>query len=41
MERFQEAFERVMSGASPSTRQAAPESSALQLDGLVIPASRA
>jgi histidinol-phosphate aminotransferase len=41
MERFEEALQRVMSGAAKSTRQAAPESSALQLDGVVIPASRA
>jgi histidinol-phosphate aminotransferase len=41
MKRFEEAFERVMSSAARSILEAAPESSALQLDGLVIPASRA
>jgi histidinol-phosphate aminotransferase len=39
MGRFQEAFERVMSGAARSSFDAAPESSAVRLDGLVIPAS--
>jgi len=41
MERFQQAFERVMSGAARSALPTARESSALRLDGLVIPASRA
>jgi histidinol-phosphate aminotransferase len=41
MERFQEAFQHVMSGAAVSTLRPVPESPALQLDGLVIPATRA
>ncbi|MGB9464312.1 MAG: pyridoxal phosphate-dependent aminotransferase [Candidatus Acidiferrum sp.] len=40
MERFQEAFQHVMSGAAVSTLQPPPESSAFHLDGLVIPAIR-
>jgi len=40
MERFQAAFQRVMSGAV-STLRPVPESPAIHLDGLVIPASRA
>jgi len=41
MERFQEAFQHVMSGAAVSTLRPAPDSSTIQLDGLVLPASRA
>jgi histidinol-phosphate aminotransferase len=41
MERFQEAFQRVMSGAAVSTLRPAPDSSTIHLDGLVLPASRA
>ncbi len=41
MERFQEAFQRVMSGAAVSTLPPALESSPIHLDGLVIPATRA
>jgi histidinol-phosphate aminotransferase len=41
MERFQEAFQRVMSGAAVSTLQPSPGRSAIHLDGLVIPATRA
>jgi len=41
MERFQEAFQRVMSGAAVSTLPPAPDSSTIHLDGLVLPASRA
>ncbi len=41
MERFQEAFQRVMSGTAVSTLQPALESSPIHLDGLVIPATRA
>lgn len=37
MERFQEAFQRVMSGAAASTLRPMPESHDLHLDGLVIP----
>jgi histidinol-phosphate aminotransferase len=41
MERFQEAFQHVMSGAAVSALRPAPDSSTIQLDGLVLPASRA
>ncbi len=41
MERFQEAFHRVMSGTAVSTLRPEPESPALHLDGVVIPAIRA
>jgi histidinol-phosphate aminotransferase len=41
MERFQEAFQHVMSGAAVSTLVPAPDSSTIHLDGLVLPASRA
>jgi histidinol-phosphate aminotransferase len=41
MERFQEAFQRVMSSAAVSALQPPPESSAIHMDGLVIPTSRA
>jgi histidinol-phosphate aminotransferase len=41
MERFQEAYQRVMSGATVSTLRPAPDSSTIHLDGLVLPASRA
>ena len=41
VERFQEAFQRVMSRAAVSTLRPVPESPALHLDGLVIPATRA
>ncbi|HXJ07230.1 MAG TPA: pyridoxal phosphate-dependent aminotransferase [Candidatus Acidoferrum sp.] len=41
MERFQEAFQRVMSGAATASLTPTPEASFLNLDGLVIPASRA
>jgi histidinol-phosphate aminotransferase len=41
MERFQEAFQRVMSGTAVSTLRPTPDSSTIHLDGLVLPASRA
>jgi histidinol-phosphate aminotransferase len=41
MERFQEAFQHVMSGAAVSTLRPAPDSSSIHLDGLVLPASHA
>jgi histidinol-phosphate aminotransferase len=41
MERFQAAFQHVMSSSAVSTLNPVPESSALHLDGLVIPATRA
>jgi histidinol-phosphate aminotransferase len=41
MERFQGAFQRVMSGAAAASLTPAPEASFLSLDGLVIPATRA
>jgi histidinol-phosphate aminotransferase len=41
MERFQEAFQHVMSLASASMLRPAPDSSTIHLDGLVLPASRA
>jgi histidinol-phosphate/aromatic aminotransferase/cobyric acid decarboxylase-like protein len=41
MERFQAAFQHVMSGAAVSALHSVPESPALHLDGLVIPATRA
>ena len=41
MERFQDAFQRVMSGAAVSTLHPPSESSAIHMDGLVIPTSRA
>jgi histidinol-phosphate aminotransferase len=41
MERFQEAFQRVMSGAAAASLTPAPEASSLSLDGLEIPATRA
>jgi len=41
MERFQEAFQHVMSGAAASTLRPAPDASTIHLDGLVLPASRA
>ncbi len=41
MERFQEAFQHVMSGPAVSTLRPAPDSSTIHLDGLVLPASRA
>src|SRR5580693_7899539 len=41
MERFQEAFQRVMSGAVAASLTPAPQASSLSLDGLVIPATRA
>jgi histidinol-phosphate aminotransferase len=41
MERFQEAFQHVMSGAAAASLTPAPEASSLSLDGLVIPATRA
>ena len=41
MERFHEAFQRVMSGAATASRTPAPQASSLSLDGLVIPATRA
>jgi histidinol-phosphate aminotransferase len=41
MERFQEAFQHVMSGAAVSSIRPARESSTFHLDGLVIPSSRA
>jgi histidinol-phosphate aminotransferase len=41
MERFQEAFQHVMSLASASMLRTAPDSSTIHLDGLVLPASRA
>jgi histidinol-phosphate aminotransferase len=41
MERFQAAFQRVMSSAASASLRVAPESAALHLDGLVIPATRA
>jgi histidinol-phosphate aminotransferase len=41
MERFQEAFQHVMSGAAVSTLRPAPDSSTIHLDGLVLPASGA
>jgi histidinol-phosphate aminotransferase len=40
MERFQEAFQRVMSGAAVSARHVPHEASAIHLDGLVVPGSR-
>jgi histidinol-phosphate aminotransferase len=39
MERFQEAFQHVMSGAAVSTLRPASDSSTIHLDGLVLPAS--
>jgi histidinol-phosphate aminotransferase len=39
MERFQEAFQHVMSGAAISTLRPAPDYRTTQLDGLVLPAS--
>jgi histidinol-phosphate aminotransferase len=41
MERFQEAFQHVMSGATVSTLRPSHESSAIHLDGLVIPTNHA
>jgi histidinol-phosphate aminotransferase len=41
MERFQEAFQRVMSSAAAASLAPAPEASFLSLDGLEIPATRA
>jgi histidinol-phosphate aminotransferase len=41
MERFQEAFQRFMSSAAVSALQPPPEPSAIHMDGLVIPTSRA
>ena len=41
MERFQEAFQHVMSGAIAASLTPASQASFLSLDGLVIPASRA
>jgi histidinol-phosphate aminotransferase len=41
MERFQAAFQRVMSSAASASLRVAPESPGLHLDGLVIPATRA
>jgi histidinol-phosphate aminotransferase len=41
MERFQAAFQHVMSGADVSTLRPVPDSSTIHLDGLVLPASRA
>jgi histidinol-phosphate aminotransferase len=41
MERFQEAFQRVMSGAVAASLTPEPPASSLNLDGLVIPATRA
>jgi len=41
MERFQEAFQRVMSGAATASLTPAPQAPSLSLDGLVIPATRA
>ena len=41
MERFQAAFQRVMSGAAAASLTPAPEVSSLSLDGLVIPVTRA
>jgi len=41
MERFQEAFQHVMSGSAASTLRLAPDSSTIHLDGLVLPAIRA
>jgi histidinol-phosphate aminotransferase len=41
MERFQEAFQRVMSGAVAASLTPEPPASFLNLDGLVIPATRA
>lgn len=41
MERFQEAFQRVMSGATAATLIAPHEPSPLNLDGVVVPARRA
>lgn len=40
MDRFQEAFQRVMSGAAVTTLRPTPESSSINFDGLVVPASR-
>ena len=40
MERFQEAFQHVMSGGAASTLRLAPDSSTIHLDGLVLPAIR-
>jgi histidinol-phosphate aminotransferase len=39
MERFQEAYQHVMSGAAVSALRPAPDSSTIHLDGLVLPAS--
>jgi histidinol-phosphate aminotransferase len=41
MKRFQEAFQHVMSGAAVSTLRPSHESSAMHLDGLVIPTNHA
>lgn len=41
MERFQEAFQRVMSGAAAASFIAPPEPARLNLDGVVIPTRRA
>ncbi|MHB8503769.1 MAG: aminotransferase class I/II-fold pyridoxal phosphate-dependent enzyme, partial [Candidatus Acidiferrales bacterium] len=41
MERFQEAFQRVMTGAATASLTPAPQASFLSLDGLVIPGTRA
>ena len=41
MERFQEAFQRVMSGAATASLTPAPQASFLDVDGLRIPATRA
>jgi histidinol-phosphate aminotransferase len=41
MERFQAAFQHVMSSAASASLRVAPESPGLHLDGLVIPATRA
>jgi histidinol-phosphate aminotransferase len=41
MKRFQEAFQHVMSGAAVSTPRPSHESSAMHLDGLVIPTNHA
>jgi histidinol-phosphate aminotransferase len=41
MERFQEAFHHVMSGAAAAYLAPTPQASSLNLDGLVIPATRA
>ena len=41
MERFQEAFHHVMTGAAAASLTPAPQASSLSLDGLVIPATRA